>query len=296
MNDNEMKKERMLLAEALKLSTDSIHLLKTLKTGMTNRSLVFDCDGHPYILRIPGEGTDLLINRRAEEVAYHAIAGRGLCDEPVYINAASGYKITKYYENARVCDPSNPEDVKRCILLLKSFHEMNIQTSEAFDIFGQIDFYESLWGGKPSMHEDYFSVKKEVLGLRDLISEGVSRTCLTHVDAVSDNFLFIGEGEDTRIQLTDWEYAAMQDPHLDLAMFCIYSSYDRLQADMVMEYYFGPDISPVIRRKIYAYMAVGGLLWSNWCEYKHMLGVDFGEYSLKQYSYAVEYSRLSVGL
>lgn len=34
-----------------------------------------------------------------------------------------------------------------------------------------------------------------------------------------------------------------------------------------------------------------GLLWSNWCEYKQMLGVEFGEYSLRQYRYAKEYFR-----
>lgn len=31
------------------------------------------------------------------------------------------------------------------------------------------------------------------------------------------------------------------------------------------------------------------LLWSNWCEYKRNLGIDFGEYSLRQYRYAKDY-------
>jgi len=37
---------------------------------------------------------------------------------------------------------------------------------------------------------------------------------------------------------------------------------------------------------------VCGLLWSNWCEYKSRLGVEFGEYSLKQYRYAKDYYKL----
>ena len=45
------------------------------------------------------------------------------------------------------------------------------------------------------------------------------------------------------------------------------------------------------RAKIYCYIAMCGLLWSNWCEYKQMLGVEFGEYSLRQYRYAKEYFR-----
>ena len=43
------------------------------------------------------------------------------------------------------------------------------------------------------------------------------------------------------------------------------------------------------RVKIYCYIAMCGLLWSNWCEYKRQLGVEFGEYSLMQYRYAKEY-------
>ncbi len=35
-----------------------------------------------------------------------------------------------------------------------------------------------------------------------------------------------------------------------------------------------------------------GFLWSNWCEYKSRLGVEFGEYSLKQYRYAKDYYKL----
>ena len=41
-----------------------------------------------------------------------------------------------------------------------------------------------------------------------------------------------------------------------------------------------------------SYIAACGLLWSNWCEYKRSLGVEFGEYSLRQYRYAKEYYRI----
>ena len=39
-------------------------------------------------------------------------------------------------------------------------------------------------------------------------------------------------------------------------------------------------------------MAISGMLWSNWCEYKRTLGVDFGEYSLMQYRYAKDFYRI----
>ena len=48
--------------------------LQTMKTGMTNRSYAFFVKGNRYIIRIPGEGTDRLINRAQEYAVYRAIA------------------------------------------------------------------------------------------------------------------------------------------------------------------------------------------------------------------------------
>ena len=96
-----------------------------------------------------------------------------------------------------------------------------------------------------------------------------------------------------KLQLTDWEYAGMQDPHVDIAMFCIYSSYDRSQVERLIDIYFEGNCSSCTRIKIYCYISVCGLLWSNWCEYKRSLGVEFGEYSLRQYDYARKYFEIA---
>ena len=87
----------------------------------------------------------------------------------------------------------------------------------------------------------------------------------------------------------------MQDPHVDIAMFCIYALYEREQIDRLIDLYFEPEggCGEEIRTKIYCYVAVCGLLWSNWCEFKSCEGVEFGEYSLRQYRYAKDYARLA---
>lgn len=37
---------------------------------MTNRSFMFKCRGKRFIMRIPGEGTEMLINRKQEYEVY----------------------------------------------------------------------------------------------------------------------------------------------------------------------------------------------------------------------------------
>ena len=262
--------------------------ITVLKKGMTNRSFLFTCRGKQYIMRIPGEGTDRLIDRRQEAAVYGAIRDLSLCDDVYYIDPANGYKITAFLENARVCDPEDPNDVRRCMAFLRKFHERRLHVGHSFDIFGQIEFYEQLWKGNPSVYADYRRTKEQILSLRPYIEAHAGEKVLTHIDAVPDNFLLTGDD----IRLIDWEYAGEQDPHVDIAMFAIYALYDRTQIDALIDAYFPEGCPGETRLKIYCYVAACGLLWSNWCEYKRQLGVEFGEYSLRQYRYAKDFYRI----
>ena len=277
-----------IIQDCFKVEVDEIKNITVLKKGMTNRSFLFECQNQKYIMRIPGEGTDHLINRKEEADVYQALENRQICDDVLYMNPDNGYKITAYLEDATNCDAENWDEVEACMTKLREFHELNLTVNHRFDIFGQIDFYESLWNGEQSYFKDYEKTKTAIFELKKWIDTLEKNETLVHIDAVPDNFLFTKDG----IRIIDWEYAGMQDPHVDIAMFCIYSLYSKNQVDHLIDLYFKGEVSPVIRTKIYAYIASAGLLWSNWCEYKRSLGIDFGEYSLCQYRYAKEYSKL----
>ena len=292
---NHLKSDALdVIADVFKVALEDIVDIMVLKKGMTNRSFLFSVNGDKYIMRIPGEGTALLINRAQETEVFRTISGSGLCDDPVYINPDNGYKITKYLNGVRVCDTDNVADLKRCMKKLRDFHNMKLKVGHSFDIFAQIEFYESLWKGNPSVFKDYKQTKANVLSLREFIDKTEKERCLAHIDAVPDNFLFYQDGSDEKLQLTDWEYSGMQDPHVDIAMFCIYSMYNKNQVDRLIDIYFENKCDKKTRTKIYAYISMCGLLWSNWCEFKRNLGVEFGEYSLCQYRFAKDYYRYAL--
>lgn len=292
-DSNQLKSDAIQIAcVALKVEPKEITEITVLKKGMTNRSFLFTCKEKKYIMRIPGVGTDQLINRCQEAEVYQTIDGKHICDDIVYINPENGYKITEYLKGARVCNPLNYEDVIKCMEKLRAFHELKLRVNHEFDIFKQIEFYEMLWKGTPSIYKDYEKTKANVLSLKSYINECVTEKVLTHIDAVPDNFLFVERDGKEEIRLIDWEYAGMQDPHVDIAMFCIYSLYNKQQIDRTIDAYFSEGCDSSIKIKIYAYVSICGLLWSNWCEYKRNLGIEFGEYSLRQYRYAKEYYRI----
>ena|GEM_PF-6531907 len=166
-DSNQLKTDVIrVICRALEAKEKDVTDITVLKKGMTNRFFLFTCKGKKYIMRIPGEETDQLINRRQEAAVYQTIDGKHICDDIAYINPGNGYKITEFLEGARLCDPSNYEDVKKCMRRLRSFHEMKLKVNHEFDIFGQMEFYETLWEGATSIYKDYEKTKANVLSLK----------------------------------------------------------------------------------------------------------------------------------
>lgn len=231
---------------------EKVKSLQTMKSGMTNRSYSFCVDDKRYIIRIPGEGTDRLINRKQEHAVYNAISSLGISEDVYYFDPKTGIKIAAYLTDAHVCDSSNWEEVERCLSALKRFHAQKLHVSHSFDLWERLAFYQSLWNGAPSVYADYDKTKQTVLSLKSYIDAQPKSIQLCHIDAVPDNFLFVtGKDGSEEIKLTDWEYAGMQDPHLDVAMFIIYAMYDRDSAEKLIDLYFSDGCDKATRLKIY---------------------------------------------
>ena len=242
-------------------------------------------------MRIPGEGTEQLINRKEEYQVYQAIRDLNLSDTIHYFDPENGYKITEYIADAHCCRSEDPEEVKACMKVLRRFHNSGKQVDHTFDIFERIEFYESLWKGESSCYRDYRQTKERVYELKEYVERQPKNWALCHIDSVPDNFLIREVDGKTDIHLIDWEYAGMQDTDVDLAMFIIYAMYEKEEADQLIDAYYTEGCPKEKRIKIYCYIAMCGLLWSNWCEFKRFEGVEFGEYSIRQYRYAKEYYR-----
>lgn len=288
--DNEILNSDLMniIKDTIGCEISKIVNIQPLKKGMTNRSFSFEVNSKRYIMRVPGEGTEKLINRKHEYDVYQAIKDENICDPVIYMNPENGYKITEYIHNAHACDSTDFSDVSKCMNKLHAFHDKKLKVNHTFEVFEELEKYESYWQGTPSIYRDYKTTKVHIYELKEFVDTQPKEWGLSHIDSVPDNFLF----SDDKLYLIDWEYAGMQDQHIDIAMFAIYSLYDREDVEKLIDAYFDGQCKDLVRIKIYAYIAICGLLWSNWCEYKRNLGVEFGEYSLKQYRYAKEYYRI----
>ncbi len=277
------------IAEIFGANVSDITDITVLKKGVVNCTYCFSFKGERYVVRIPREEFDLLTDRDHEGKVYEAVASLGLSEDVIYFDRKTGMKISKYIENFRFCDPFSEDDVSACMKKLRELHERKLRSERSIDLFSTIEYIESLQKGMPSLYSDYEETKACVFSLKEYIDSCKAEPCLSHMDSVWENFMMTDGGN---IKLIDWEYAAMCDPHADIAMFGVYALYNRERMDKLIDAYFSEGCTKEVRLKIYCYISVCGLLWSNWCEYKYRNGTEFGEYSLRQYRYAKDYYRI----
>lgn len=118
-NSNQLQSDAIdIISQALNVKPYEIEDITVLKKGMTNRSFLFASQGQKYIMRIPGEGTDQLINRAEEASVYKTIDGLGICDATSFDSialTASCYSYKKLEEGEQ---PNRLIQLMWCILLI----------------------------------------------------------------------------------------------------------------------------------------------------------------------------------
>ncbi len=186
-SDNKAMK---LVSRVFDVPESQIRDIRCLKAGMTNKSFLFSVEDQHYICRIPGPGTELLINRQQEKNVYDAVKPLGITEQLIYLNPDTGYKIAHYYENARNASSADWKDMGLCMDMLRLLHGSGMTVDHDFDIRERIDFYEKLCrshGG--TLFEDYEEVREWMNWLMDRLDEMGREKCLSHIDANVDNYL-----------------------------------------------------------------------------------------------------------
>lgn len=281
-----------VIAHVFKVKPDEIFDIRPMEKGMTNRSFLFSIGNRRYVFRVPGRGTSELISRSEEAEVYQNIDLLDIADEIIYINPIKGYKITRFYDGVETLDDEDIEQVKKAMQILRDLHEADIQVKHHFDLETEIKTYLNICEKeKISYYENHDNVLPKIEKLLVYTQQYANKLRLCHIDSVKDNFLVL---KDESIRLIDWEYAGMADPYLDIAMFAIYSYYNKDEIDLLLELYLDRKPSKKDFALFYGYISLAGFLWSLWTQYKESLGEYYGEYGPKQFEYAQVYSDLAL--
>ncbi|KOP77729.1 hypothetical protein AMS59_13850 [Lysinibacillus sp. FJAT-14745] len=259
--------------------------------GMTNKNYKITLiDGNELQIRIPGAGTNSLVNRHNEIINSKAIEALEINVPTFYFNAHDGVKIAKYVKDAQTLSKQTAgitNNIENIATILKKLHSSDIKMNNAFSFISIIQDYESVIITKTNKYyidKKYpnFSNKKEKIELlNDKIQQLKSFSlCPCHNDLVPENFI---KSSDGKIFLIDWEYSGYNNPFWDLAAFILESELTSDDEQKFLKFYFQRPLLEEEYFQLNFYKSVQDILWSLWTIIKELHGDSFGNYGYNRY-------------
>lgn len=254
--------------------------------GMTNKNYKITlANNDEYVLRIPGNGTDEMINRSFEKVNSFEASKLGIDSPLIYFNEQSGVKISRLIRNAETLNPKTAKWEENMILtsgVLRKLHQSDITMPNVFHIYEQILQYETLVDKNHGKYFDgYEETRKHVMEIIDMFEKMNVPFTPCHNDTVPENF--VKEG-DERIYLIDWEYSGMNDPMWDLAAHSLECGFTEEEEELFLSHYFiDSKVTSEIKLRILMNKIFQDFLWSIWTIFKEAKGDDFGSYGIDRF-------------
>ena len=255
--------------------------------GMSNKNFRVNFEGKSYVLRVPGPGSEGMVERSNEE--FNAIEGckMGVNPEIRYFNARTGIKLADYIHNAETL---NCATIQRHDNLLKiaevyqKIHRSHVRLKNEFCVFREIEKYDQLISDlNAEMYEGWGVFKPQVMALEARLNSLGVEMCPCHNDAVPENFI---KDETGRIYLIDWEYSGMNDPMADLAALFVESDFPLEKRDFFLAKYFEGNVPADVHEHILCYEILWDTLWAQWTVIKEACGENYGSYGIDRYNRA----------
>ena len=256
--------------------------------GMSNKNFKVSLDGKNYVLRVPGNGSEGMVERANEEFNAREASRLGITPEIRYFNPKNGIKLADFIENAETLNAATIQrhgTMRKIADIYKKIHESHIRLKNEFNIFKEIEKYDGLLRqAGVSMYAGWEKVRPRVMELESYLNSlGVDlKPC--HNDALYENFI---KAQDGTIYLIDWEYSGMNDPMADFAALFIEAGFEKENEDYILDKYFEGEIPANAREKILCYEILWDYLWAQWTVIKESKGDDFGSYGIDRFHRAI---------
>ncbi len=261
-----MKVNKKDYAELLQLQADALpdeHINKAERLGgMTNRTYHVQGRFADYLFRLPGAGTEALINRKDERISTELASALGIDAELLFFDENTGRKVCRYVDHAETLDAGRMKEagiIRKLAQVLRQLHESGVDTTVDFDIAELILRYESIVNEAGTDYcEGYAEIRDLVF--QSLANEKDLHKVPCHNDPLCENWVLSGE----RLFLVDWEYAGMNDPMWDLADISLEADYAKKDDSLLLRNYFTAGVSEWQRLRFLLNKVYIDFLWSLW--------------------------------
>ena len=233
--------------------------------GLTNHTYKVELENDQiYVVRLPGEGTEELINRKDEQKSTQLAYQLGIDAKLIHFGT-TGEKISCYIDGATTLSASsfcNSEILYKAAELLRELHTCGVDTNVPFDVFTMAASYERIIRENAiALFDGYEEVKAKIMKIREYTSHSNITSVPCHNDPLCENWVL---GKNGKLYLIDWEYAGMNDGMWDLADISIEAGFSAEQDCSLLQFYFGRETSPDELFRFHANKLYLDFLWALW--------------------------------
>jgi thiamine kinase-like enzyme len=266
--------------------------LVPLSGGLTNDNYLVDAGGMRYVMRLPGQSTELLSIDRANEV-YNTKAAATTGIGPKVLEHVAGVDVMVLeFIPGQTMSAQSLQSPRMAARMAQSFHRLHAAPRflQDFNMFRLIEHYLRIVEEHdvtiPAGYRDWLSTVAEI---ERAVAAGALPSAPCHNDLLCENFIDDG----TALRIVDYELSGNNDPCFDLGNTAQEAEFDQDLRGALCEAYFGKrDPRQLARMNLFALMSdVGWTLWGAIQARISAVDYDFRGYYTGRWERALEVLR-----
>ena len=247
--------------------------------GLTNRNLLVEVGTQRFVLRLPGNETELLsIDRLVEREANERAATLGIAPEVVAFLEPEGCLVTRFVPGVALTSEqlATPERLGVICRAVRAFHESG-PLSRPFDCFRVPEQHrDTALSRGVRIHPTYERAAEYASEIEAAFAVTPEPRVPCHNDLNTANWIADGD----RLWLLDWEYAGMNERFFDLGAMCANNEMDADGEAALLVAYFGAQ-TPRRAARLALMKVLSDFreaMWGHVQQGISVLDVDYGEY------------------
>ena len=234
--------------------------------GMTNRSYKVTLrGGEELLVRIPGEGTEAMINRLDERKSTELGCRLGIDTDLLYFGD-DGTKVMKFIHNPQPMNEEvmrKSENIQQAAEIFHRLHTCGVDTGVRFEVFEMAALYEKIiTESGVDFYDDYKTVKNMVMSIKaEIDAKCPPARVPCHNDSLIGNWVL---SEDNQLYLIDWEYSGMNEAMWDLSCLSIEADYTEENDRALLDAYYGRQPTEYEQKSFAAAKTYVDYLWTLW--------------------------------
>ena len=258
--------EKEILELIEKILGKGSQIVEPLLGGMMNVSyIVKDHTGKRYVLYIPTEQANEMVDRPLEKEHQKIIYSLGITSKNVYFDETTGIKMNEFIEGTSI-DKIGSFDYQRIAELFKKLHSSIMLSREDYAPFVRfVDIYEKeAKSFQDNISPLYTELRDFLFSHKEYLESQIKVLC--HNDAQRSNIVLSNEGN---YYFIDFEFVGNNDPIYDIAAF---GNGTVKEGRQLLQVYYDDNPSQEKIKRYYLWRVFISLQWYNVAITKHFRG------------------------